>query len=536
LEEREIVIIGAGHNGLVAAAYLARAGHDVLVLERRGEPGGASSGEEVIRGFRTSPCAYHVHLLQSRVVEDLRLAEHGLRVAGMDPSYVTPFPDGRALIQWRDAAATQEQIARFSAHDAAAYPDWAEFWRRTGELLDPYTLDPQPPSLDGLRQRVAGTPGAELLEMLSTWTVRQLMSHFFDSEQVQAALMPNSDTKSLDAPGELLGWAMTAPNRGARREHQGIPIGGMSRFAMAVVAAARQACAEIRSAAEVREILLDSAGDGPVASGVRLADGTVIRAGLVVSNADPKRTFGQLIPPGRARAAVAQVAGLDSDSGSLKFHAAVSELPDLTRYLGEDHDPRLLGMLRIAPSLSYIEQSLADAAAGQLTGSPVLIVMIPTVYDPSVAPPGRHLVSVRVKFEPSRLRRGSWAQHRQQAADQVIDLLTEYAPNFRRSVLDHVLYTPDDIEERIGLTDGNIHHINHSAQNMLGGRLFPGGGYRTPIPGLYMCGAGTHPGGDVTGAPGHNAAKFLLSEVTRNDRSVPAAPVTSPGSREGHRP
>jgi phytoene dehydrogenase-like protein len=508
--KRDVVIIGAGHNGLVAAAYLAREGLDVLVLERRAVPGGAATGEELFSGFVTSPCAYQLHLLQSRVVRDLKLRERGLSVRPMDPVYLSPFKDGRALVQWRDVARTQREIAKFSAHDAAAYPQWIAFWRSVGELFDPYTLSTAPPTVAELRQRVAGTEAADLLDTLIEWPIRRLLDHFFESEQVQAVLIPNSDTRSLDEPGELLGWAATAPNRGALASDQGVPVGGMGIFGRALFEAARDFGAEVRLGVDVGEILVD---EDRGAHGVMLSDGTTIHAQVVLVNVDPKRTFSQLIPDSAASSEVKRaVDALDSESGSLKFHAAVRELPDLTAYLGADHDPRLLGMLRISPSTSYVAASLADAAAGRPTDSPVLIVMIPTVYDPSVAPLGQHLVSMRVKFEPSRLREGTWTEHRDAVGNQVIDAFTEYAPNFRRSILDWVVYTPEDLEDRMALTDGNIHHINHSLGQVLGDRLFPGGGYRTPIPNLYMCGAGTHPGGEVTGAPGHNAAHLVLEE------------------------
>lgn len=512
-EHRDVVVIGAGHNGLIAATYLARAGRDVLVLEAGGHAGGSSSGNrDLLPGYSTSPCAYHLHLLQSRVAEDLRLFDHGLRVNPIDPAYVIPFEDGRVLIQWRDVAKTQQQIAKFSEHDAENYPRWVQFWATVGEIFDAYTLDHQPPTIEQLHRELDGTPSQEILDILSNWTVRDLLNHYFDSEQVQAALMPNSDTKSLDEPGELLGWAMTAPNRGARAEHQGVPVGGMGAFGDAVLAAAIKAGVEVRLDSPVRQIEVRDRR----ANGVRLVDGTVINASVVVSNADPKRTFGSLLESsGELSDVIDDVQRLDTDSGSLKFHAAVSELPDLTAYLGADHDPRLLAMIRISPSTTYVDKSLADAAAGQPTDSPVLIVMIPTVLDTSVAPPERHLVSIRVKFEPSRVREGTWAEHRDAVAEQVIDMFTRYAPNFGRSLIDWVMYTPADIESQNGLTDGNIHHLNHCADQIMGQRLFAGGGYRTPIDNLFMCGAGTHPGGEVTAAPGHNAAQAILHASTQ---------------------
>jgi phytoene dehydrogenase-like protein len=509
----DVVVVGAGHNGLVAAAYLARAGLDVLVLDRQQVPGGAATTEELFGGYRTSPCAYWLHVLQSKVVKDLELRRFGFSVLHTDPVYCSPYEDGRTLIQWHDVKRTQNQIAAFSGHDAARFPEFVDFWRRAGAMLDPYTLSESPPTVAQLQERAADGDDAEVLDRLLNQPIRPFLDSFFEDERVQAAFMPNSDIKSLDAPGELLGWAMTGPNRGARPEDQGVPVGGMGTFTGALARAAEHAGVHIRLGVEVAQVCIDDAG---VVRGVELGDGTLVDARAVISNADPKRTFSALVPAGAVSPELrATVDALDTDSGSLKFHAAVSELPDLSGHLGSDHDPRLLHMLRIAPSTSYIEKSLTDAAAGRATDHPIHIVQIPTVYDPSAAPEGRHVVSVRVKFEPSQLATGTWDGLRNGLGEQVIDRLTDVAPNFKRSVLDWVVYTPDDMQTRTGLTDGNIHHVNHSASHALGDRLFPGGGYRTPIRGLFMCGAGTHPGGEVTGASGHNAAAVVLGELRR---------------------
>jgi phytoene dehydrogenase-like protein len=513
----DAIIVGAGHNGLVAAAYLARAGLRVQLLERRHIPGGAVATEEIFPGYHVSTCSFTTHILQDKVVRDLELHKHGFRVQPLDPEYFVPFPDGRWMLHWKDPQQTAAEIAKFSTRDAVNYPKWLAFWKRVGNLFNEWFLK-EPPTLGELQERLNGTPDGDLLRQLREWTIREALDTFFESEAVQASLMSNVDVTSLDEPGQLLSWASVKPNLLVDQRNQGLVIGGMGTLAAALVAAAEQAGATIRYGAEVEHILTANGR----AEGVQLTDGQVLRSRTVVSNADPKRTFLRLVPKSDAGAELRQrVEQLETKSASLKFHAAVTEPPDFTHYLGSDYDRRHSAMVRIAPSTTYISQSLADAAAGRPTRSPVITVQVPTVYDESIAPAGRHIVSMWVKFEPARLEEGTWSDVRRAVGEDLIDVLTDYAPNFRRSIIDWLVYTPQDLEARVSLTDGNIHHLDHSASQLLGDRLFRGGGYRTPIAGLYMCGAGTHPGGEVSGAPGHNAAHAVLSDL-RLDRFDPA--------------
>ena len=361
----------------------------------------------------------------------------------------------------------------------------------------------------------------------------RILDEHFEDPRVQAALLGNVDIRSLDEPGELMGWASVKPNLLVDPMNQGLLPGGMGTLARALERAAQAAGALIRTGAEVRRILVDDAG---AACGVELADGQVIRAPTVISNADPKRTFLGLIEPGAVPPDLAShIGALETRSGSVKFHAAVRELPDLGRFVEGPPDPRKLAMVRIAPSIGYVTDSLADAAAGLPTRSPIITLQIPTVYDPTIAPPGRHIVSMWVKFQPTRLASGTWDDVRDAVREQLIDVVTGYAPNFRASIIDCALYTPLDMEQRVGLTDGSIHHLDHSVTQLLGDRLFPGGGYRTPIAGLYMCGAGTHPGGEVSGAPGHNAARLVLADLAEGGplwRTISSAVLTHPKGLE----
>jgi phytoene dehydrogenase-like protein len=254
------------------------------------------------------------------------------------------------------------------------------------------------------------------------------------------------------------------------------------------------------------------------AAGIVMADGGRIAADIVVSNADPKRTFLRLVPPDAVPPEFRErIAALSTRAAYFKFHAALRELPDFSRYLGPGFDPRYLAQVKICPSAEAFVAAWQDAQAGRLPRAPLMEVQIPSVYDASMAPPGHHVVSIWALWAPVRPAEGTWDSRRQEMGERMIDLLTGYAPNFRRAVIDWMLLTPPDIEARVGLTDGNIRHLDLVPAQLLGRRPLPGWAhYATPVPGLYLCGAGTHPGGEVTGAPGHNAAKAILADLTRN--------------------
>jgi phytoene dehydrogenase-like protein len=284
----------------------------------------------------------------------------------------------------------------------------------------------------------------------------------------------------------------------------------MGGITQAMASAARQAGVDIRTGVEVAQVLLDKGA----ACGVVLRSGEVIHSTLTVSNADPKRTFLTLVPQtGLDAGFVQQVKRIRTQAAYLKFHAVLRELPDFSRYLGRDSDPHYLAQVKICPSVEYFERSWQDAKEGRPSSCPLMEVQIPSVYDPTLCPPGHHVVSIWVLYAPPRLREGSWEAQRGAVGKHVIDTLSSYAPNFRHALLDWQLFTPIDLEQRVGLTDGNIRHIDIVPQQMFARRPLPGWAqYRTPVPRLYLCGAGTHPGGEVTGAPGHNAAQAILAD------------------------
>ena len=506
----DAIIVGGGHNGLVAAAYLARAGLNVLVLERRHIVGGACATEELFDGYHISSCAYLVHALQDKVVRDLDLYGHGYELYRRDPYYIVPLEGGRVVRLWNDVAKTCEEFEQFSKADAEGYAKWDRFWRKAAELFAPFQLT-EPPALDELRRQIAGTAQETLLDCLARGTLIELLDDCFQTDEAKAAVIHTVFVmRPIDEPGLLLAEATHRTDMLANPQHQGLPKGGMGTLSEAIARAAEACGAKIQFNAEVKRIVVANGR----AVGVELADGRMLRSRLVVSNADPKRTFGQLIERDAVSSEVVNaINGLDTNCGNLKFHCTLRELPDLSRWLGKGHDPRLLSLIRICPSVDYYRRSVTDALAGRITDCPLLSVQIPTVYDTSIAPPGRHIASMWIRYYPVRPETAAWDDLRQPLGEQIIDTFSQWAPNFRDAIEDWQLCTPADLEERVYLTDGNIHHLHHADRQLLGDRLFERGGYRTPISGLYMCGAGAHPGGEVTGAPGHNAAHAILADL-----------------------
>ena len=504
----DAIIVGGGHNGLVAAAYLARAGWEVLVLERRHVVGGACTTEEIFPGYHISTCSFIVHILQDKIVRDLDLYKHGYHVQPLDPARFFPLPDNRYLLHWEDTERTCRELEKFSDRDAVGYRKWIDFWKRAGGIFNEYFLT-EPPTVTELCERVSNTADEALLDRLLNGTLTELLNEMFETDEVKASVMHTLDMKDMDEPGVLFGYASIKPNLLTAPHNLGLVTGGMGTLTTAMARSAQGFGAKIRLGAEVKRILIENGQ----AQGVELTDGQVLRSKLVLSNADPKRTFLKLVGTEHLEANVVQaITELDTDFGTLKFHAAVSELPDFSRHLGTDYDSRYVASIRICPSTDYYRKSAQDAMEGHPTRHPIIDVQIPTVYDRTIAPEGTHIVSMWVRYEPVKPKEGTWDQLREQEGNRLIDVLTEYAPNFRKSIIDWLVYTPMDLERRVYLTDGNIHHTSHVPGQLLGDRLFTRGGYRTPIEGMYMCGAGTHPGGEVSGAPGHNAAHAVLAD------------------------
>ena len=509
-KDADCIIIGAGHNGLVAAWYLARAGLKVIVLERRSVVGGAAVTEELFPGYRLSVCSYICHILQRKIIDDLQLRKHGLHIYPLDPVALSPFGDGSYFWVWHDAEKTAQEIGRMSGvsvADAKAYPRWIRFWEQAAGVLQRYFLQ-SPPTIEQVASDVQGTPDEQVFEALCKTPLRDLAAHYFKDPRVAGAAIGSSDYGQISAPGSGLPLAYFKTNLLTADEDFGIVRGGMGSITQAMARSAASTGVEIRTDTAVHQVAVEQGG----VRGVKLGSGESLNAPIVLSNADPKSTFLCLVDesdlPGNF---VTEVRSLTTRSASLKFHAALRKLLDFSRFLRPDQDESALAMIRIWQDVEGIEASWRDAMSGVPTRYPLMQVQIPSVVDPTLAPPGQHVMSVWVTYEPAHLRNGSWDSVRQSVGEALLDELANYAPDIRDCIVEWDLFTPEDISKRMGMTDGNIRHLDMLPGQMLSGRPLPGwADYRTPIDGLYLCGAGTHPGGEVTGAPGHNAAQAAL--------------------------
>ena len=500
----------------------------MLVLERREVVGGACVTEELWPGFRVSTAAYVNSLLRPEIIRDLDLARHGLSLLPRDPSSFTPFPDGRSLFMGPDRDFTRRQVATFSARDAAALPRYEAMLERVARFVEPTLLE-TPPDPWSLRPRDLvrlgtlawrfsrlGRDGPRALEIL-TGAARPILDRWFEAEQLKVTLATDAIIGAMASPSMpgtayVLFHHLMGETNGVRGVW-GYARGGMGGISEALAAAARERGAEIRVSSPVAKILTHEAR----VAGVALEDGTELRAPRVASNADLRVTFLTLLDPAELDPEfVAAVRGIDYASASLKINVALSELPDFTCLPGTMPGPQHRGTIHIAPTLEYIERAYDDAKYGRPSASPVLECTIPSVVDPTVAPPGKHLMSLFVQYAPYALRDGGWDDRKEAFADRCFDLLAEYAPNVKRAVIHRQVLSPLDLERRYGLTGGNIFQGAMTLNQLFFQRPLPGyADYRTPIRGLYLCGAATHPGGGVMGACGYNAAREILRDVRR---------------------
>ncbi len=519
----DAIVVGAGHNGLVTACYLARAGLRVLVLERRHVVGGACVTEETFPGYKVSTASYVNSLFHTQIVRDLNLERYGYEVLPRDPSSFTPFPDGRSLMMGPDLEQTRKEIAKFSKRDAERYPQYEAMLERVAALVEP-TLTMAPPDI--LRPRLADLralltlglsfrrlrDGAgEAVEIL-TGAARPILDRWFESEELKGTLATDAIIGAMASPS-MPGTAYVLFHHvmgeaGGTRGVWAYMRGGMGGITQALAGAARNLGAEIRCEAEVQRILVR---DGRT-EGVALANGDELHASLVVSNADANVTFLELLDRNELpEAFVADVERINYASASLKINVALEELPSFRALPGSEPGPQHRGTIHICPDQDYIERAYDDAKYGRPSAQPVIEFQLPSVVDPTVAPEGRHLMSMFIQYAPYELRDGSWNDQRDAFADRCFAIVDEYAPNFTSSVIDRQVLAPPDLERVFNLTGGNIFQGAMTPGQLFAFRPVPGyARYRTPIRGLYLCGAAAHPGGGVMGTPGLNAAREIL--------------------------
>jgi phytoene dehydrogenase-like protein len=504
--EADAVIIGAGHNGLVCAAYLARAGLDVLVVERTARIGGASVTEELTPGCHFSTFAYNANGPGPKICRELDIPADAFEILEPDPKLLSPFPDGDSILWWGDPERSAAGLARFGQREVDGFLAYGRFLAQAKQIASDVFLQSQPPTHAELYARYRATPLEPVLESLLTRSHWDVLCDYFAHEKVRCALARADDCGTPTAVGSLLAEAIESANDGAGvLRKSGVVRGGMGRISAALADAATRRGVEIRTQAPVERVLVE----GGAARGVVLEGGETLRAKVVVSNADPKRTFLKLVPSGcLPQSFLDQVAGLKTRAGYMKYHAVLSDLPRFA-CLPEARD---VTGARIAPSLDYYEQAWRDAQSGIPSRQPVVSLQLPTILCPEMAPPGKHILGIWIRFAPARPRDGGWDVWRSVAEESLLALVESYAPGFRDLIEWQRLYTTEDIERETGITDASIRHVDMTLDQLLHRRPLPRwSAYRSPLEGLWMCGSGTHPCGSVTGAPGHNAAHALLA-------------------------
>ena len=528
-QDFDVIVIGAGHNGLTCAGYLSRAGFKVKVVERRHVVGGAAVTEEFHPGFRNSVCSYVVSLLNPKVIQDLELARHGLTILDRPSGSFSLLPDGQHLQVSRDAAVARAEIAKFSQKDAETYGAFDNEITEMAEVLREVVLQPPPNLGGGLRdlwtalklgnrlRKLSRQQQATLAELM-TMSVGDYLDRWFESDPIKGDFGFEGIVGNMVSPYHpgtayvLLHHAFGEVN--GRTAAWGHAKGGMGAITQAMARSAEARGAHIEVSAPVREVIIE----GGQARGVVLEDGRSFRARAVSANTNPKLLFLKLMDPNilpedfRRR-----MTGWRCRSGTFRMNVALSELPRFASLDGRDDETKLTGTINIAPSLGYLERAYDDAKAGAWAREPVISMCLPSILDDSLAPPGCHVMSLFCQhFHPELSGGRGWDDVKQEVADLIVQTVTNYAPNFRQAVVGRQVLSPLDLEREFGLVGGDIFHGALHLDQIYS--LRPAAGYadyRSPVKGLYLCGSGAHPGGGVSGLPGHHAAQAIIKDLKR---------------------
>ena len=529
MQAYDVVIIGAGHNGLTCAAYLGRAGLKVKVVERRPIVGGAAVTEEFHPGFRNSVAAYAVSLLNPKIITDLRLFDHGLKIVERRAQNFLPTLDGRYLLAAQGR--TESSIAKFSRSDAERYVAFSRELEGSADLLRDLMLQAPPnltrgANLASIRELVKTGRLGNRLRRLSTEDLRTLLDlltksaadyldGWFDGELVKAWLGFDAivgNYASPYTPGTayvLLHHALGEVN--GKKRLWGHAIGGMGAITQAMARAAAGHGVEIETDAPVREVLVEKGR----AAGVVLEDGRVMRGGAVAANVNPKLLYTAIIPQSALDPAfLRRMQQWRCASGTFRINVALSQLPSFTALPGRDCGDHHTAGIILGPSLDYMDRAYCDARISGWSREPIIELVIPSTLDDSLAPPGAHVASLFCQHAAPQLPQGqSWSDHREKVADLMIETVDRYAPGFKASVIGRQVFSPSDLEQVFGLTGGDIFHGAMTLDQLFWARPVLGyADYRGPLKGLYHCGSGAHPGGGVTGAPGHNAARAIIAD------------------------
>ena len=520
----DAIVVGGGHNGLVTAAYLARSNWKVLVLERRHLVGGACVSEETFPGYSVSTAAYVNSLFRPEIIRDLRLSDYGFQLLERNPASFSPFLDGRYLILGSDSATNVSEISKFSHKDAENYPKYEEMLLRVASVIEP-TLVQTPPNVAkpgigdllklaplGRSMQKLGPQMGEAIEIL-TGPARPILDRWFESEELKGTIATDAIIGAFASPSMpgtayvLFHHVMGETN--GKRGVWAYVKGGMGGLTQALAKAATALGVEIKTDAEVAKI---ETRDGAV-TGVVLKNGDAFTAPKIASGVDCNVTFNHLldasaVPPDF----LAAVNRIDYSSASMKINVALETLPSFLALPGSSPGPQHRGTVHLVPDQDYIERAYDDAKYGQPSRDPIVEMCLPSAVDPSVAPPGKHLASMFVQYAPYKLADGQWDQARKNAfADRCFAVIEQYAPGFTSSVIDRQILSPIDLEQTFNLTGGNIFQGSMGLHQLFMFRPVPGfAGYRTPVRGLFLCGAAAHPGGGVMGAAGWNAAREML--------------------------
>lgn len=525
-QQYDAIVIGGGHNGLVAGFYLARSGLRVAVLERRHVVGGACVTEEIFPGYWGHTGANLGAWTYPKVIVDMELQRHGLDdIVRTNPGVFTPFPDGRCFAGWREKSRTVDEIKKFSAADVEPYFALRDYFKRFAAVLNFSFMRP-PPTMGEVLSRIRTPEDEEAFNQIMFGTAKDFLDEHFESEEIKAILGIVATVNNFagpSTPGSPYMWLHRSlmsdfvddggdPRVRALRGVVFRPRGGMGGLSAAMERSLEAAGAVVRKNAEVARILV---ADGRV-TGVALADGEEIASRVVLSNLDPKATFLRLLEPVDLEASFRhRIDRLDMEGSCAKVVIALDGLPRW-RFARSDEESDHFSQchFRLAPSLAYMDQACADAKAGRPANEPILWGVIPSAVNPSMAPPGKHIVCLTTFHYPYRVTSGDENAERDAFARRCIDLFAQYAPNVRDIVVDYTCATPKDLERRFGMTEGHITHGNMMPGHVFSSRPIPGwSDYRTPVHNLYLCGSGAFPGGSVSGIPGHNAAHKVLRDL-----------------------